>query len=100
MMYMKVMFRSWKKRGITRTELIELPGIRGTDLTDEQTTSCEKKAKSLCHKGERVSGWEILEEYEANKLKERWAELNEPWYNSKLFIWNNKDEEDKKNGRY
>ena len=95
MMYMQVMFRSWKKRGVTRTELIELPGIRGTDLTDEQTRSCEKKAKSLCHKGERVSGWKILEEYEANKLKERWAMLNEPWYNSPLLICNNpKDEEE------
>ena len=94
MMYMQVMFRPRNKRVIIRTEVIELPDIRGTDLTDEQTKSCEEKAKSLCHKGERVSGWKILEEYEANKLKEKWAMLNEPWYNSPLLICNNpKDEE-------
>lgn len=94
MMYMQVMFRPRNKRIITRSELIELPGIRGTDLTDEQSTSCDKKAKSLCRKGEKVSGWKLLEEYEAKKLKEKWAELNEPWYNSKLFIWNNPENEE------
>lgn len=66
-MYMKVMFCSKKGTVITRTEIIELPEIRGTNLTSEETFSCDDKAESLCRDGERVSGWKLLEEYEVNK---------------------------------
>lgn len=72
MMYMQVMFCSWKKRTITRTEIVELPDdIKNKGLSPEQITACEEKAKSLCHKGERVSGWRLLEEYEMEIIRRR-----------------------------
>lgn len=72
MMYMQVMFRSWnwKKRDVIRTEVVELPDWiknKGLDLI----RFCEEKAKSLCRKGERVSGWKLLKEYELEMLKKR-----------------------------
>lgn len=70
MMYMQVIFCSWKKRTITRDEIVELPDdIKNKGLSSDQITACDEKAKSLCHKGERVSGWKLLEEYELDMLK-------------------------------
>ncbi len=69
MMYMQVLFVPKKGIIITRNEVVELPDIRGTNLTGEQITTCEEKAKSLCREGERVLGWKLLEEFEI-KIKE------------------------------
>lgn len=67
MMYMLVEFSPRNRRIITRTEIVELPEIRSNNLTDQEETSCESKAKSLCRKGERVLGWKTLEEYEIKR---------------------------------
>lgn len=66
-MFMLVEFAPQNKRVITRTEIVELPEIRTKNLTDQESTFCEGIAKSLCNKGERVSGWKLLELYELNK---------------------------------
>lgn len=66
-MFMLVEFAPRNKRAITRTEIVEVPEIRTKDLTDQESASCESKAKNLCNRGERVSGWKLLEPYELKK---------------------------------
>lgn len=66
-MYMLVEFLLKNKQAITRTEVIEIANIKTKNLTNEEITSCEAKANSLCKKGEKVLGWKIIESYEINK---------------------------------
>lgn len=66
-MFILVEFAPRNKRIITRTEIVELPEVRTKNLTDQESTSCENKAKNLCNKGERVFGWKLLEAYELKK---------------------------------
>ena len=70
-MFMLVEFTPRNKRTITRTEIVEIPEIRTKNLTDQESTFCEGVAKSLCNKGERVSGWKLLEAYELKKEEVR-----------------------------
>ena len=66
-MFMLVEFAPRNKRVITRTQIVEVPEIRTKNLTDQESASCFDKAKNLCNKGERVSGWKLLEPYELKK---------------------------------
>jgi len=66
-MFMLVEFAPRNKRVITRTQIVEIPEIRTKNLTDQESASCSSKAKNLCNKGERVSGWKLLEAYELKK---------------------------------